>query len=135
MGTKIMTTTIQTSNENLKIALIEDDPIFVFVLRAKLGEHCEHFLEVSEFDDVGYNVIISDLGLKETLGFETITALRSKTTAPIVVLTGMGGRLLAATDMAPLLKAGATNVFSKDILQDPSFPNLVDRIAHGEPIY
>lgn len=119
----------------MKIAIIEDDEDFATIVDLKFPDgEFTHFKEVDEFEDKGYDAVITDLRLKKSWGQETIHQLRKKTTAPIIVLTGLGGHFLSAKDMQIFLEAGATEAFQKDIITNARFPDIIKEIVgnhHG----
>lgn len=114
---------------NYKIAIIEDNKDFATVIGILLKRAAvQHFTEVSNFIDNDFALVLADLRLKETYGTETILRLKKKTSAPIIVLTGMGGTFLSASDMKMFLDAGALDAFNKDTVTDPSFPDIIEKI-------
>lgn len=122
----------------MKIAIIEDDKEFVFVVDWLLPKDTViRFPEVENFEDQDFDVILSDLRLVKTYGLETITELRKKTDLPIIVLTGLGGPYLSATDMKAMLDAGAAEVWQKETINDPAFHVMIEEVIkkhHEKPL-
>lgn len=112
----------------LKFAIVEDNPDYANVVGWMINGNIKIFKEVSEFKDEGFDCVFCDLRLKETYGLDTIKALREKTCKPIIVLTGMGAGFLGATDFQAFLDAGADEVYRKEIITDPTFPDMVLKI-------
>ena len=113
----------------MKVAIIEDDKEFPNLVSIRLDTQVIPFAEVNNFKDDNFDVVLTDLRLKNTWGIETIIELRKKTAAPIVVLTGMAGPYLTATDMSAFLKAGANEVFYKEFVNDPTFKIQIEGIV------
>ena len=111
-----------------RFAIVEDNKEYALVLGWKLEGEPSLFTEVSQFVDTGFEVVFCDLRLKETYGAETVKKLREKTTAPIIVLTGLGHGTLAFSEMKDFIDAGADEVFPKEVISDPTFPEQVDAI-------
>lgn len=118
----------------MKIAIIEDDNDFAFLVQYLLDDEITRFKEVDDFVDSGFDLVITDLRLKHTYGLETVIELKPKTNAPIVVLTGLAGPYLTASDMKLFTDAGATEVFSKDVVNDPTFPIMLKNIINNKKI-
>lgn len=112
-----------------KVAIIEDDHPFRMVLNYFLGESCAMFADVSEFEDTGFDVVFTDLKLNGTWGVDTVIALRKKTTAPIIIMTGLGGAYLSGTVMKSLIDAGASEVWTKQVIHDPAFIEMARTIV------
>lgn len=118
-----------------KFAIIEDSVDFALTVgwtidgSPFLNAELDIYKEVSKFKDKGYDLIFTDLRLKETWGAETIRALKEKTKAPIVVLTGLGGPFMSASDMQLFKDAGAVEIFNKEAITDPAWPDMIKAIA------
>lgn len=110
------------------IAVIEDNSLDRFLISKSIGD-VDYFMNVSDFEDQGYELVFTDLSLPETWGDETVVELRKKTKAPIIVLTGLGGRYLSGKAMKSLIDAGASEVFSKEILEDCEYLKNIVKIA------
>lgn len=127
----------------LKCAIIEDNKEFSQLVDWIMGDEnrVKFFKEVSDFTDEGFDVVFCDLRLTETWGVDTVKALRPKTKAAIIVLTGLGTApanledqagpsttFLTGLDHVSLIEAGADEVFLKDKVQDPHFADLVKQV-------
>jgi len=122
----------------MKIAIIEDDKNFAQVVDWKLEtDTIIRFPEVENFQNDAFDVVLCDLRLVNTWGIETITELRKLTDLPIIVLTGLGGPYLSATDMQAMLDAGAAEVWQKETINDPTFRQMIEEVIrkhHGKPL-
>ncbi len=117
----------ESASFTLFCAVIDDNQDFRDFFKIKLEGNIDSFKEVSEFQDNGYDVVFTDLKLYETFGVDTIYALKKKTNAPIVVLTGLSN--MSASEMKIFLDAGAKEVWSKERINDPAFLTMVQEVV------
>jgi len=117
----------------IKIAHVEDCLDDHIILKKYLapGFHIQHFTELEDLfrDGQEFDLIISDLRLKNTYEFETVQALRDHyPDTPILVLTGMGGSFMTGDLMKALIDNGANNVASKDLLNHSDLTLLIETL-------
>jgi CheY-like chemotaxis protein len=114
----------------LRILLIEDDPFCSELVRAQLGGATLHsvgclrealaYLAAEQFD-----VVITDLGLPDSMGLATLHALRAATPRPIIVLSGNEAARRAALD------GGAYAFLAKDRMPAEALSALISAAADG----
>lgn len=115
------------------IAHIEDEPLDHVALKCSLSQHYKllYFNDLYKFIEVApvCDLIITDLRLPQTYGYETIEEIRRYYPEhPLLVLTGMGGAYLTGDLIRNLIECGATNVVSKDLLGDPHLTRLIESL-------
>ena len=94
--------------EDLKVLLIEDNPNDVVLLKNYLASHCSSLLDIEVCQRLAeakkrlgqgkadIDVILLDLGLPDSEGLETFTAIHQQAPKiPIVVLSGLDDEELA----------------------------------------
>jgi DNA-binding response OmpR family regulator len=107
-------------DERVRVLLIEDNPGDVRLIHEMLAEadhpgfHLEQVDQLSvgleRLGSSGIDVILSDLGLPDSQGFDTFSTLRSHVPeVPIVMLTGLGDQELALQ----VMQAGAQDYLVK----------------------
>ena len=107
----------------LAIAHIEDCLVDSQILNEILRDKFEvfHFIDLKKFlkSQETFDLIIADLRLPDSYGFETVKAVKkAHKNTPIIILTGMGGAFLTGDLIQSLFTNGADNVVSKDLLAD-----------------
>lgn len=117
-------------SEFFRLLLIEDNPIDARVIREYLAnkngvhievEHVERLAAgLARLTDGGFDVVLADLNLPDSLGLETLAQIHDRNPqVPVVVLTGLNPQEFGLE----AVKAGAEDYLSKDDLE----PRLLER--------
>lgn len=115
------------------IALIEDSDADYDICKKAFLKEIKHvrYKTMQGFKDSDtsvYSAVISDLGLPDCFGFETLRDIKSVYTGKVFVLTGLAGCLLTGTYCHKMIEAGATDVFTKDHLLKPIYAEVIRRV-------
>ena len=115
------------------IVYIEDDAADYAVLARTLSDTrhtLHHFYDIKDFAGnapAAFSLIISDLRLPGSYGFETVERVRGLfPDVPLLVVTGMGGAYMTGDLIVGLMERGAHNVISKEILSDFHVLEIID---------
>ena len=115
-----------------RILLIEDDPFCSELVRAQLGGAglkcvCTLRDALACLAAEPFDVVITDLGLPDSMGLATLQALRAATPCPIIVLSGNAAASRAA------LEGGAYAFLPKDRMPAEALSSLISAAADGAP--
>lgn len=114
------------------IAHIEDNLTDHALLREMLSEHqIYYYTDLDAFfkERSAFDLIITDLRLPKSYGYETVELIREYYPAtPLLALTGMGGPYMTGDIIQTLMNKGADNVVSKDILCDSRMLAIVSEL-------
>jgi len=121
--------------ERPKIAHLEDNEGDNILLRKTLKDMADiqHFYSFQEMQNApkDFDLIITDLGLPDVYGTETLIALRDKFgQIPILALTGLGGAFITGDEVRAMMDAGADNVVSKDLIRDRRMITLIKQLLN-----